>query len=58
MAYEYPSTVIDAWDWPAQATTWRLKAEHAQQELNYWRRKTTALQAQLDLYQQREKAIA
>ncbi|MCA4132964.1 hypothetical protein [Arthrobacter sp. M4] len=56
MAYDYSEKQIEVWDWPAQATTWRLKAEHAKQEAGYWMRKAMALQAQLDMYQQREEA--
>lgn len=56
MPYDFKPEQLELWDWPAQATTWRLKAEHAVNEQKYWRRKAEALQAQIDMYRQREKA--
>jgi hypothetical protein len=45
MAYEYSEKVLTAWDWPAQAALWKLRAQHAQQETKYWKGIATALQA-------------
>jgi len=56
VSYEYSPKVIQSWDWPAQAETYRLKFEHAQQEQLHWQRRATAAEAQLAMYQAREKA--
>lgn len=56
MPYDYSPKVLQQWDWPAQAETYRLKFEHAQQEATHWMRRATAAEAQLAMYQTREKA--
>jgi hypothetical protein len=55
MPYDYTPRVLQQWDWPAQAETFRLKFEHAQQETRHWMRRATAAEAQLAMYQAREK---
>lgn len=55
MAYDYSPRTLDRWDYPAQAETYRLKFEHAQQEATHWMRRARAAEAQVSLYQQREK---
>lgn len=56
MPYDYSPKVLRQWDWPAQAETYRLKFEHAQQEATHWKRRAAAAEAQLAMYQAREKA--
>ncbi|WP_166660218.1 hypothetical protein [Paenarthrobacter nitroguajacolicus] len=55
MAYDYSPRTLDRWDYPAQAETYRLKFEHAQQEATHWMRRARAAEAQLTMYQQRER---
>lgn len=55
MPYDYSSKVLRQWDWPAQAETYRLKFEHAQQETNHWRARATVAETQLAMYRAREK---
>jgi hypothetical protein len=56
MPYDYSPKILERWDFPAQAETYRLKFEHAQQEATHWRRRATAAEAKLGMYQTREKA--
>lgn len=56
MAYDYSPKTLELWDWPAQAETYRLKFLHAQQEATHWKRRATAAETQLAMYQAREKA--
>ncbi|BCW59588.1 hypothetical protein [Arthrobacter sp. StoSoilB20] len=55
MPYDYSHKQISQYDWPAMATTYRLKFEHAQQEATHWMRRAQAAEAQLSMYQQRER---
>jgi|GEM_PF-6562901 len=58
MSYDYEPKVLQQWDWPAQAETYRLKFEHAQQEATHWMRRAQAAEAQLSMYQARERTAA
>lgn len=57
MAYDYSQKTLDRWGYPAQAETYRLKFEHAERERLHWQRRATAAEAQLAMYQAREKAL-
>lgn len=57
MAYEYSEKTLMRWPIEAQAETYRLKFEHAERERLHWQRRATAAEAQLALYQAREKAL-
>lgn len=56
MPYDYSPKILERWDFPAQAEAYRLKFEHAERELLHWKRRATAAEAQLAMYQSREKA--
>lgn len=56
MAYEYSEKTLMRWPVEAQAETYRLKFLHQQQETNHWRGRAAAAEAQLAMYQAREKA--
>lgn len=55
MAYDYSEKILERWDFPAQAETYRLKFEHAQQEATHWKRRATVAESQLAMYRAREK---
>ena len=55
MTYDYTSRQIELYDLPAQATTYRLKFEHAQEQATHWKRRAQVAEAQLTMYQAREK---
>ena len=55
MSYDYSPKTIQQWDWPAQAETYRLKFEHSCQETSHWKRRAQAAEAQLSMYQARER---
>lgn len=56
MAYDYSAKTLDRWEYPAQAEAYRLKFEHAERELLHWKRRATSAEAQLAMYQSREKS--
>lgn len=58
MSYDYSPKVLQQWAPEAQAETYRLKFEHAEQERLHWQRRAASAEAQLSLYQAREKAKA
>lgn len=55
MTYDYTPRQIELYDFQAQAATYRLKFEHAQQEATHWMRRARAAEAQLTMYQSRER---
>ncbi|MFJ4026399.1 hypothetical protein ACIPWF_04210 [Paenarthrobacter sp. NPDC089989] len=41
--YDYNPHAVELWDWPAQATLWRQRAEHEASRARYWQRRYEAL---------------
>lgn len=47
MSYDYSPRVLEQWDWPAQAETYRLKFEHEQRRASFWQARALTAEAQL-----------
>lgn len=55
MAYDWTEKQIITYDYPAQSAVWKAKFEHAHQEATHWMRRAKAAEAQVTMYQARER---